>query len=342
MSTPYEQENCLSPKQWAQVERISQQRQRLRNEWIYLEESPRFDEHEQPTPIHARRGPGWCGDPFCRYRHGVFAAHETVETRDHASTADRDEIGSNRRYHVDIWIRDSWIVDARPICELLSVAALQAQEPAALAALRVLRNANVGLVYISEAAAAQDAKLLIFSEEFGPRIQIVEARVVSRQTSRAADGSRRLDAGHWRRVVLHRLHRTSLRAKVGTLCFEAVLVYGCGELAAWLLGDGSRLASDRITLPVWLVAIPLILLSSAVKWLVWRRLRPTVRLTSRRLATIRDRMTSRASSWIADLDEESQQRAQEQPPNLGRPWQQQSTRVQQQPRRRAPAQSMDR
>jgi hypothetical protein len=337
MSSPNRRrENSLSPQQQAQIERIIEQRQRLEDEWIYLEESPLFNEHEQPTPIPDRAGPGSCGDAGCPYAHGLFAPHETAAARDKASAARRDEQGLIRRYHVNIWIKDSWMVDARSIRALLSVSALEAQEPTALSALRVLRHANTSLVYISEAATGGHARLLIFSEDFGVGTQIAEAHVVS-HPSRTSGGIGGSHTNYWRSAAMRRLRAVSLRAKIGTLIFEALLVYGCGELAAWLLGDGNRLASDHVTLPVWLVAIPLILLGTAVKWLAWRRLRPIVQLTLRRIATLRARTTNRMSGWIADLDEEGLRRAHEQSVPPLRPWQQ-PVQAPQRQNRLAPAQ----
>lgn len=62
--------------------------------------------------------------------------------------------------------------------------------------------------------------------------------------------------------------------------------------------------SSHVTLPVWLLAIPLILLGTAVKWLAWRELRPTVLLSKQRLGTIYRRLDSRRAGWLAALDAE--------------------------------------
>jgi hypothetical protein len=318
----HESERDLSPEQLLQIERLSNERRRIKDEEIFVEDSPLFDQRGKPTPIPEREGPGWCGKANCPYMHGLLEPHETPAARDEASARHRDEAGVSRRYHVDIQINDSWMIDARQIRSFLSVAALEAQEPAALAALRMLRDAHVGLLYVAESANGTHPKLLIFSEDFGFGIQIVATWVVAHSPGTGGGSTRRSYTGARATATLRRLRQVSMRAKVGAVLSEALLVYACGELAALLLGDGDHLLSDRVTLPVWLLATPLIVLGTAVKWLVWRQWRPALHLAIRRLATLYAREANRAAGWVANLDAEGMGKRYDEPRRPAMPWHQ--------------------
>jgi hypothetical protein len=317
------EQHQLSPEQYAQIAGLTNQRQRIKGDYIFIEESPRFDLYEKPTPIPERTGPGWCGKDDCPYAHVVVEPHEWARARDRASATHRDEVGVSRRYHVDIHITESWLIDARSARNILSVAALEAKDPAALAAVRILRHANADLLYISVTPTGTHAKLLIFSEEFGVGIKIVDERIVDHRSG-AGGSARRSQTGARATVTLRRLRRASLRAKIGAIFFEALLVYACGELAALLLGHGGHLLSDQVTLPVWLLATPLILLGTAVKWLAWRQLRPSLHTIGQRLTTLYRRKAERTAAWFANLDAEAIRRKHDEPrldrPKL--PWQQ--------------------
>jgi hypothetical protein len=296
LSDPREPSTCLSAEDQQKIERtVVEEGSTIDSERAYVEVSPLFDRRGDPTPIPERAQHGSCGDPACDYRHVVLEPHETAAARDRASAAHALRSGIARRYHGDLQISGARMVDVRSLRDLLSVEALDDQTPASLATLRKLRELGVNLVWIAVTRRSAHAQLLVFCEDFGLQVQVLDERLVE-HPPKDDPGPPRPPASA--RASFRRFLRTSFRAKLAVIFLEALMIYGCAQVVSWLLGDGSRLLDTSVSLPVWLVAISLAGLATAIGWHAWRQLHPTVRRWRRRLAVLRDY----ASDVLAVLD----------------------------------------
>lgn len=285
-------EGWLDPSQHIRIKRVLSARAHyVPDKAVYIETGPFFDRLEQPLPLRDRAEHGSCGNPSCPFRHCVVEPHPSAQERDSASVMASVRSSSVVwRYHVDLKLEGVYLVDVTGLSDFLSVAALDVQQPQALEALRRLRGAGVNAILIAPASGDADASLLLFCEDIGGSIKVLRSRLVMYppRENRPQLPPRNAPTTSTVTVPLRRFRRASWRAKLWAIFMEALLVYGFGELAAQMLGSGSRLLSGGITLPVWLLTLTMTGLATGLGGLVWLQLRPRIRIARQRLRTARE------------------------------------------------------